>query len=158
LGGDKIALINGEVKPGLRTDMAKTVDFSGEAAEWDQLPPLPSGHSGSRQEGVAGAYAGLVGDALIVAGGANFPGARDAADSGNWFAHDGLSKTWNSDVFMLADGQWTLIGQLPEGLAYGASFSLPEGVLIVGGEDGERNARTDVFLLSVENGAVITTQ
>src|SRR5262245_23532811 len=34
---------------------------------WTQLPPLPD------REGFAGAFAGVTGGALIVAGGANFP-------------------------------------------------------------------------------------
>ncbi|WP_347313469.1 N-acetylneuraminate epimerase [Defluviimonas sp. SAOS-178_SWC] len=158
LGEQRVALISGEVKPGLRTDMAKTVDLSGDTAVWQALPALPPGHGGSRQEGVAGAYSGRIGERLIVAGGAAFPGARDAADRGRWFAHEGLAKTWSRDVFAFAEGKWTFVGRLTEGLAYGASFSLPEGVLIVGGEDRKGNARSEVFLLSVENGAIVETR
>jgi N-acetylneuraminate epimerase len=33
------------------------------------------------------------------------------------------------------------------GLGYGASFSVPGGVLVVGGEDSEAKARNEVFLL-----------
>lgn len=57
------------------------------------------------------------------------------------------------------DGKdWKQVGKLPRGLAYGASFAVPGGVLIVGGEDSEGKPRNEVFVLkwdgqflSVEN-------
>lgn len=39
------------------------------------------------------------------------------------------------------------MGKQPTGLGYGASFSVPGGVLVVGGEDSEAKARNEVFLL-----------
>lgn len=140
-------VINGEIKPGLRTDAVKFVTFGDEAAEWSEAAPVPAPTGSDVQEGLAGAYAGVSNDAVLVAGGANFQGARSAADAGNWYAHDGLSKHWASEIFALQDGNWTQVGQLPDGLAYGGSFSVNDGLLVVGGEDAEKNARTDVFLV-----------
>ena len=40
---------------------------------WEELPPLPPSAGQSKQPGVAGPFAGVHRDALIVAGGANFP-------------------------------------------------------------------------------------
>ena len=150
VGEDRVAIVGGEIKPGLRTDTAKIVDLSGDTAAWQSLAPLPPSPEGTPHEGLAGAYCGKIGDRVIVAGGTAFPGARAVAESGRWFAHEGLTKTWSRDVLALADGRWQRVGQLPEGLAYGASFSLPEGLLIVGGEDGAGNARRDTFLVPLE--------
>lgn len=69
-------LISGEIKPGLRTPNVKSITFAGDGIEWQQLPDLPKPSGDALQEGVAGAYAGSVGDAVLVAGGANFRGAR----------------------------------------------------------------------------------
>jgi N-acetylneuraminate epimerase len=49
---------------------------------------------------------------------------------------------------------WTQVSQLPIGLAYGASFSTPDGVLIVGGEDERGAARPEAFLLKWDGKAV----
>lgn len=140
-------VINGEIKPGLRTADVKQVAFGAEGATWEELADLPPPAGEPVQEGVAGAYAGLSNGVTLAAGGANFQGARANADAGRWFAHDGLSKRWVDEVFALSDGNWTEIGALGEGLAYGAAFTLDEGLLLVGGEDGTGTARADVFLL-----------
>ncbi len=147
-------IVNGEIKPGLRTDEVKSVTIDGDEASWTRIAALPAPEGSDVQEGLAGAYAGLVDDAVIVAGGANFQGARANADAGNWYAHDGLSKHWASEVFALRDGEWSQIGTLPEGLAYGAAFAVDDGLLIVGGEDKDKAARDDVFLLKPEDGGL----
>ncbi|TNF17934.1 MAG: YjhT family mutarotase [Rhodobacteraceae bacterium] len=140
-------IVNGEIKPGLRTDTVRSVSIEGDSATWTDLPPVPAPEGGAVQEGLAGAYRALTDKGVLVAGGANFLGARAAADAGNWYAHNGLAKNWASDVFALQDGSWSLVGQLPVGLAYGGSFAVDDGMLVVGGEDAERNARTEVFLV-----------
>ncbi len=53
---------------------------------WTKLPSLPD------REGFAGSFAGSHNGALIVAGGANFPGKRP------W---EGGAKTWHDSVFVL---------------------------------------------------------
>lgn len=144
---DEFLIINGEIKPGLRTDAVKRVKFGADGATWSAVAPLPAPTGSEVQEGLAGAYAGLIHDRVIVAGGANFPGARQNADSGHWFAHEGLSKHWASEVFVLDGDLWQEVGELPLGLAYGASFSADGTLLVVGGEDATGTARTDVFAL-----------
>ena len=52
-------------------------------AGWEKLPPLPD------REGFAGSFAGVSGDALLVAGGANFPGAKP------W---EGGAKAWTCSL------------------------------------------------------------
>ena len=48
---------------------------------------------------------------------------------------------------MLDGEQWQEVGELPLGLAYGASFSVDDTLLVVGGEDATGTARMDVFAL-----------
>ena len=58
---------------------------------------------------------------------------------------------------MQVDGAWKVSGDLPDGLAYGASFVTDIGILAVGGEDNERAARTDAFLMSWDGKNVTIT-
>ncbi|WP_378941924.1 YjhT family mutarotase [Mesorhizobium sp. ANAO-SY3R2] len=144
---DKLILASGEIKPGLRTPEVKAVAVAGAVASWQQLAPLPTPPSEAVQEGVAGAFAGTLGEKVIVAGGTNFVGAWANAANGKWYAHEGLTKGWRTEIYALGEGGWSIAGQLPEGLGYGASFSLAEGVLLVGGEDGQGASRAEVFCL-----------
>ena len=146
--GDDILLINGEIKPGLRTPQIKQVSFSGDSASWTQVAPIPTKAGDDLSEGLAAPYAGWSNGALIVAGGANFPGARANAFAGQWFTHQGLSKTWNDDVYVRLNGAWKQVNDLPEGLAYGATFTTSEGLLVAGGEGGDRKPRAGSFLMS----------
>jgi N-acetylneuraminic acid mutarotase len=108
-----------------------------ELGTWRRLPDLPD------PLGVAGAFAGVSGGALIVAGGANFP------DKKPW--EDGGKKVWHDEVYLLdrPDGRWKRIdNKLPHGpLAYGVSVSDHGSVLCVGGSDSERHW-PDAFALS----------
>ena len=105
---------------------------------WSQLPPLPDAL------GVAGPFAGVSGDTLLVAGGANFPGKMP------W---EGGKKIWHDDVYALTgtNTQWQLVGKLPRPLAYGVSVTTKIGVVCLGGSDADRHYR-DVFLLNFRNG------
>jgi Uncharacterized protein conserved in bacteria len=99
---------------------------------WQKLPALPDAL------GFAGSYAGVIDDALFVAGGANFP------DGPPW---SGGAKIWHDRVFLLEnpDGHWQPAGQLPKPSGYGVSLTLPEGVLLIGGGDAHANF-ADVWL------------
>jgi cyclically-permuted mutarotase family protein len=113
--------------------------------KWDELPALPPSPGQSRQAGLAGPFAGAQGDVLFVGGGANFP------DKAPW---EGGTKAWWSDLFVLerhAGGraQWVADKhfKLPRPIAYGMSFSTPDGVICAGGCDAAQCYR-DVFQLS----------
>lgn len=140
-------IINGEIKPGLRTDTVKSATITADAVTWSKVAAIPAPDGRNVQEGLAGAYAGVSNGTVLVTGGANFQGARAKADAGTWYAHEGLAKHFASEIFALQDGQWVQVGNLPEGLAYGGSFSVDDGLLIVGGEDAAKAARADVFLV-----------
>ena len=108
------------------------------AAEFSKLPALPD------REGFAGAFAGVAGDNLIVAGGANFP------DKKPW---EGGRKVWYDTVFALekTNGTWKVVGKLPRPLGYGVSVTTQAGVVCAGGSDAERH-HPDVFLLALSHG------
>lgn len=147
-GDNAFTLVGGEIKPGLRTPDAKSVTIRNQTATWQKLPALPKPMADARQEGVAGAFAGSSSGTILVAGGANFKGAQSNADAGKWFTHDGIAKRWREEVYAFDGRDWKEVGNLPHGLAYGASFSMPNGMLIVGGEDKDGEARREVFLLN----------
>lgn len=139
-------IVSGEIKPGLRTAQVKKFDF-GSGTPWTQLSELPSPKGQSLQEGLAGAYAGISNDAMIVFGGANFHGAQKEFKNGKMFAHDGLAKIYNPEMYIYQDTQWKQVNDFPKGLAYGSSFSLKDGLLVVGGEDSTQTPMEKVYLL-----------
>lgn len=115
----------------------------GTVLEWDKLPNLPNAL------GVAGPFAGVHNDTLIVAGGANFPLQV-------WQSE----KQWLDTVHLLTrttNGyQWQSDSTLPKPIAYGASVSTPRGVLCLGGCDADTVYR-DAFFISWDGSSVQTT-
>ncbi|HAC79260.1 MAG TPA: hypothetical protein DCG06_03120, partial [Deltaproteobacteria bacterium] len=113
---------------------------------WAELPPLPN------KSGVAGPFAGTHNDALIVAGGANFPQPVWEND-----------KAWHDQIFVLTKSGDELVwkdgGKLAQPIAYGAAVSTPNGVVCMGGNDAETTF-DDVFLLSwdASTEAITTTK
>lgn len=151
--GSKATLISGEIKPGLRTAEVKQYQFT-QTQPWQSMHELPAPKSSEVQEGVAGAFAGQSNGVIIVAGGANFHGAKAAFENGNMFAHNGFGKAFNPEMYVHKDGLWQEVNGLPQGIAYGASFSAKDGVLIAGGETSDRSASKKVYLLAWNGSSV----
>jgi len=109
------------------------------AGEWKPLPSVPDPH------GFAGLYAGVSSQALLVAGGSNFPDPTGP-------------KVWHDRIFVLdrPAGQWQLAGNLPRPLAYGISVTWRNRIVCAGGNDSERHY-ADVFALEWHAGKIITT-
>lgn len=109
--------------------------------KWRNLPALPD------LMGFAGHFAGVAGDALLLAGGSNFSGPKNWAQGGQ--------KVWHDRIFMLdaADSHWHEAGRLPRALGYGVSVTLPEGLLCIGGANAGEH-RADVFLIRRKGEAV----
>jgi N-acetylneuraminate epimerase len=93
---------------------------------WEKLSSIPNAL------GVAGAFAGVSGDALLIAGGANFPEKKP------W---EGGSKVWHHEVYVLEnpDGAWQSAGRLPLPLGYGVAVSHKRGVVCFGGSTPTRH-------------------
>lgn len=158
LSANQFMVVNGEIKPGLRTDAVKSVSIDGDNVTWSELAALIPATGEGIQDGMAAPFVGTTSSGhVLVAGGANFPGARAKAERGEWYAHEGLSKVRHDSIFLLADGAWQQIGTLPEGLAYGGSISLDEGVLLIGGEDSQGGARTEVMLVDWDGQSLTIT-
>ena len=152
--GKVVTMVNGEIKPGLRSPQVKEVAIDGDKLTWKQGGKLPAPPGAARQEGVAGSFAGYSNNVLLVAGGANFPGAWQQYDAGQNYAHKGLKKTWRDDIYARRDGKWSHAGKLPAGLGYGTGVQLDDGVLVIGGELDGGAASKDVFLLQWDGKAV----
>jgi len=107
---------------------------------WEPLDSIPD------EVGFAGGFAGVTGDALLFAGGANF--APPVFDN---------DKVWHDRVFVLPkpDGEWIEAGTLPRPLAYGMSVTYEGEVICIGGDDADQ-AYTDVFALSWDGSALTT--
>ncbi len=120
------------------------------ALVWEKLPNLPDA------EGFAGMYAGVAMDTrtgescLVAAGGANFPGKP------LW---EGGSKRWTDRAFMLTLGatEWEEPVKLPKPMGYGATVSLPQGVMFIGGCNAEEGVFRDCLLISLSGGALQIT-
>jgi N-acetylneuraminic acid mutarotase len=107
-----------------------------QSIEWSRLPSLPD------KEGFAAMFAGVSGDALVVAGGANFPGKRP------W---EGGTKVWYDGVWVLEkpDGAWRQVGKLPRPLGYGVGVTWKNEVLCIGGSNADGH-HADVSSLRIE--------
>lgn len=101
--------------------------------QFEALPDLPDAL------GFGGPLVGVHGGALIVAGGANFP--EPLAEGG--------AKVWHDGIHVLLPGatSWIDGGRLPGPRAYAACASVPRGVVVAGGNDGQRTFR-EVSLLT----------
>ena len=106
-------------------------------------------------KGVSACFAGIADGKLLVAGGCNFPKAP---------ASEGGSKQFYRDIYAaelpaaadaaqpsadMPELKWSKVGQLPRGLAYGVAVSVAEGIVCIGGTDGE-SAQADVFCVSLD--------
>ena len=113
---------------------------------WTELPSVPD------ELGFAGPFVGVHNDALIVAGGANFPKPVWEND-----------KVWRDRIFVLTkNGEsyaWKDGGKLSRPTAYGASVSTKYGVVCMGGNDSKETF-DEVFLLSWDSktGKLTTTE
>jgi solute:Na+ symporter, SSS family len=107
--------------------------------KWKELAELPAVSGQNKPYGVAGPFAGVHNDALIIAGGANFPEPR-------WET----KKTWHSDIWVLDKEKdsmkWIFAGKLENSIGYGMSVSTPFGVLCMGGAD-QTTTYNKVFLV-----------
>ncbi|MCK5172542.1 MAG: hypothetical protein KAR47_04075, partial [Planctomycetes bacterium] len=130
------------------------VSVQGKASEvldWSELAELPPQQGQMIQPGLAGPFCGIHTDALIIAGGANFPQPVWQSD-----------KVWHDDIYVLVKQtageaateesyRWVTGFKLDKPLAYGCSVSTARGVVCIGGNDSEATY-SEVFLLQWDAG------
>ena len=115
-------------------------------SEYCELPSIPDA---SYAKGVSAPFCGFIGPVAIVAGGANFPDKP--------LLEGGAKRVYN-DIWACAGSEWERIGCLPDSVAYGATFPVPEGLVLAGGQvDGKPSDK--VYLLRLDEGlkAVLDT-
>ena len=112
--------------------------------KWSTIIDLPNLNTVTPNPGLAGAFMGVHNDALIIAGGANFP---------NGPAWEGGSKVYHDKVYLLqkeSDGfaQWLEMDlpNLNNEVAYGLSIPTDEGLICLGGNNN-LTTFTDAFIL-----------
>ncbi|QGM80571.1 N-acetylneuraminate epimerase [Otariodibacter oris] len=154
IDGDNLMVVNGEIKPGLRTAATYQGTFGKNGVEWKQLPDLP-GVKGQAQDGLAGAMGGYSNGRYIVTGGANFPGSVKQFNDGMNWAHKGLTKTYHNDIYAFGDGKWSVVGEYPMNIAYGVAVNYGDKVLMIGGETDGGKALTEVKTMSFDGDKVV---
>ncbi len=93
------------------------------------------------KHGLSGAFCGLAGGEVIVAGGCNFPARSLATES--------VKCSYNM-IYAVREGRYVPVGKLPEETAYGATATLPDGMVLVGG-----NGSKKVLRLTLEQGEAV---
>ncbi len=96
-------------------------------------------------KGVSAPFCGVVGDALVVAGGANFPDKS---------LLEGGAKRVYADIWALSSGEWAHVGVLPDSTAYGATFAV-DGALVLAGGNVCGVTTDKVYELSLKDGAAV---
>lgn len=100
--------------------------------KWNDTLVMPGCSGMEKNVGLAGAFSGVVGDKLVIVGGANFP---------NKYPWEGGTKVWWPTLYSydLNSTSWTVQDHfLTSPLAYGVSIGLPEGLLCIGGCDKDQ--------------------
>lgn len=107
----------------------------------EKLAELPVISDNDKSLGYAGMYGGKISDVILAMGGANFPEGKP------W---EGGKKLWSDYIFLYKNGKWEISEvRLPQAMGYGASVPLDNGILCIGGNNG--NGVSDkVFLVAVD--------
>ncbi len=99
--------------------------------QWKIAAVLPATSGHAKAFGLAGAVCGIHQNALIIAGGANFPDAMPWLGGKKKYCHEVY-------VYEKINNQATLFSRtftLPNPIAYAASCSTPKGIVYAGGEN-----------------------
>ncbi|MGV3600497.1 MAG: sodium:solute symporter family transporter [Dyadobacter fermentans] len=124
-------------------DNALANDTLANRIDWSAAASLPAAAGEDANPGVAGAFAGWHNGALLIAGGANFPAGMP------W---EGGRKAYHDRIYVMkksgASYRWIDVRNphLKQKTAYGASVSVPGGVVCIGGE-GEAGTSRNAFLM-----------
>ena len=105
-----------------------------------ELPQIPDA---AYAKGVSAPFCGVVGEVLVVAGGANFPDKS---------LLEGGAKRVYADIWALESGAWVHAGMLPDSTAYGATFAV-DGALILAGGNVCGVTTDKVYELTLQEGA-----
>lgn len=122
----------------------------GQGIRWNSSFSLPAGENGSVHRGVAGPVTGIIGDRLVVAGGANFP------EKMPW---EGGTKEHSRLAYIYAIGEngirLTHRQLLKVAVSYPGNCPAEGAFYVAGGEDS-RGPLNIVMRITLENDSLIT--
>ncbi|EEX94617.1 hypothetical protein VIOR3934_20616 [Vibrio orientalis CIP 102891 = ATCC 33934] len=145
--GNSITLVEGEVKPGLRSLETKRFEFqSPHNLSSTKLPSIQQ--AANNHEGLAGHFCGMVNHQIIAAGGAFFIGSQRNFLKGQWYSHQGLTKHYNNQVWRFDGNKWHQATSIPEGVAYGVSISTNNKMYLLGGEGSNGQAQSSCYAIT----------
>ena len=98
-------------------------------------------------QGVSAPFVGQIDNAILVAGGCNFPDTPAA---------EGGQKVFYDDIYilpnLLENSGWKKIGTLARPLAYGVCVNVSDGLVCIGGTSDGLKSESSVFLIQYKNG------
>lgn len=104
-----------------------------------RMEGFPKSEKGLKS-GVSACYAGMLNGKLLLAGGCNFPGIpADEGGKKKYYQGIYVAEMNPATVFV-----WNKVGELPVSAAYGVSVSCSDGIICIGGTDGQ-DALTSVY-------------
>lgn len=105
--------------------------------------------------GVSACYAGTLCDKLIMGGGCNFPDIPVSEGGAKRFYKGIYAAQLTNDTTLM----WTKIGELPVEAAYGVTISLPDKLILIGGNNSDGGLSTvySLALNATGNMAVFDT-
>jgi len=115
---------------------------TGDALQWKVAGNLPPSPGQQRALGFAGPVTGYHGEVMIVAGGANFPGAMPWAGGKKKYYDDAYVYHMTGEKLILQKK----VFKLPATIAYPANCSVENGIVYAGGEN-ENGISNKVILL-----------
>lgn len=122
----------------------------GQELRWKTPFSLPPQENGTAHIGVAGPMTGLIGDRLVIAGGANFPGKMP------W---EGGRKEYSRQayVYRIGDAGFRLVHRqlLETAVSYAGNCSAEGALYVAGGEDS-KGPVSSVMKISWQNDSLVT--
>ena len=104
------------------------------------------------EQGVSAAFSGSTENGIIIAGGCNFPNTP-AAEGGKKVTYDKIYYLENPQS---EQASWSEVGTLPFPIAYGASVTVPDGIVCLGGHDGSKSHSEVQHIIIKEGKAVVS--
>lgn len=120
--------------------------------DWQFYGELPAPVPQQTSIGISAAFTGMLGNYLLVAGGANFPDGHPFFDQ--------ATKTYYADLWLFDTRAQTLQPaqhlQLPYPVAHGSLVQTEQGVLLVGGQNAEGALASIIEIRLVDGKALIS--
>lgn len=123
---------------------------TGQELRWNNSFSLPAGENGSAHTGVAGPVAGIIGDTLIIAGGANFPGKMPWEGGVKYYSKEAYIYTMDGEGIRLIRRQ-----ALENAVSYPGNCSAWGALYAAGGENSVGPVNS-VMKIIPENDSLVT--